>query len=105
MVTRRRTPNVPTRCGETVHGNDSAGFDPWRLPGQNMKEREFVADILNLNVVGNYIAFQPRPKRFAKLRLGINQKTFRKRGNENVGVQFAFSSKHAGFESDRLAGL
>src|SRR6266550_2675390 len=105
MVTFRRAPNVPTRCGETVHGNNSAVFELWRLLGQNMKEQESIGDVLNLNVIGNHIAFQACPQRFAKLRLGIDQKTFAERGNEDVPVQFAFSIEHARFESDRFAGL
>src|SRR5438067_3700953 len=105
MVTFRRAPNVPTRCGETVHGNNSAAFEHWRLLGQNMKERESIGDVLNLNVIGNHVAFQACPQRFAKLRLGIDQKTFAERGNEDVPVQFAFSIEHARFESDRFAGL
>src|SRR6266480_5913665 len=105
MVTCRRAPNVPTRCGETVHGNNSAAFELWRLLGQNMKERESIGDVLNLNVIGNHVAFQTCPQRFAKLRLGIDQKTFAERGNEDVPVQFAFSIEHARFESDRFAGL
>src|SRR5260370_18606995 len=105
MVTFRRAPNVPTRCGETVHGNNSAAFEHWRLLGQDMKERESVGDVLNLNVIGNHIAFQTGPKRFAKLRLGIDQKTLAERGNEDVAVQFAFRIEHASFESDRFAGL
>jgi hypothetical protein len=70
-----------------------------------MKERESIGDVLNLNVIGNHIAFQACPKRFAKVRRGIDQKAFAERGNEDVAVQFAFRIEHARFESDRFAGL
>src|SRR4029078_793632 len=62
-----------------------------------MEEREFIRDILNLNVVGNYITFQPCAKHFAKLRVGIDQKRFAERGDENLRVQFAFCIEHACF--------
>src|ERR1041385_6742761 len=70
-----------------------------------MKERESIGDVIDLNVIGNHIAFQTGPKRFAKLRLGIDQETFAERGNKDMPIQFAFSIEHARFESDRFAGL
>src|SRR6266446_4530648 len=77
----------------------------WRRFRQNVKEREFVRDVLNLNVVGNDVALQACAKHFAKLRLGIDKQAFPARGDENVRVEFAFRIEHTGFHRDRFAGL
>src|SRR4051795_3511973 len=70
-----------------------------------MEEREFIGDILNLNVVGNDVTFQPCAKHFAKLRLRIDEKRFTERGDENVRVQFAFRVEHACFYRSGFAQL
>jgi hypothetical protein len=70
-----------------------------------MEEREFIRDILNLNVVGNYVTFQPCAQRFAKLWLRIDQKIVAERSDENVRVQFAFRIEHARFDRGGFAQL
>src|SRR6476646_11246067 len=70
-----------------------------------MEEREFICDIFNLNVVGNYVTFQPCTKDFAKLRVGIDQKRFTERADKNVRVQFAFRVEHACFHRGGFAQL
>ena len=67
-------PVVAKRRAETIRPDSECR----RLLRENVKEREFVRDILNLNVVGNDVTLQPCAQRFAKLRLGIDQKSFRR---------------------------
>ena len=69
---RRVTPDVPVRFGEAAHANNPAMLRSWRFFRQNMKQRELISDVLNLNVVGNDVAFQPVAECFTKLRLGIH---------------------------------
>src|SRR5262249_21611987 len=83
--------------------DDPAGPGWWLLLRENVKEREFVRDVLNLNVVGNDVAFQACAKRFAKLRFGIDQEAFPERGDKNMRVEFAFRIEHAGFHRDGFA--
>ena len=64
-----------------------------------MEQRKFIRDILNLNVVGNDVTFQPCAKHFAKLRIRIHQKSFAERGHENCRVQFAFRTEDACFDA------
>src|SRR2546425_7917710 len=52
IVKRRVTPDVPARFGEAAHGNNPAMLRSWRFFRQNMKQRELISDVLNLNVVG-----------------------------------------------------
>src|SRR5882724_4209827 len=77
----------------------------WRRFRQNVKEREFVGYVLNLNVVGNDVALQACAKCFAKLRLCIDQKSFAECAYEKLRVQFAFCIEHAGFDRSRFAGV
>jgi hypothetical protein len=70
-----------------------------------VKEREFVRDILNLDVVGDDVTLQACTKHFAKLRLDIDQESFTECAYENVRVQFAFRIENAGFHRDGFAGL
>ena len=67
-------PVVAKRRAETIRPDSSAGG----VFRENVKEREFVRDILNLNVVGNHVTLQPCAQRFAKLWLCIDQKSFRR---------------------------
>ena len=94
-------PVVAKRRAETIRPDSGC----WRLLRENVKEREFVRDILNLNVVGNDVTLQACAQRFAKLRLGIDQKSFAECGYENLRVQFAFRIEHAGFYRGRFARL
>ena len=64
--------------GKTARRDDPARLGCWRLLRENVKEREFVRDVLNLNVVGNDVTLQACAQCFAKLRLGIDQKSFRR---------------------------
>ena len=75
----------------------------WRCFRQNVKEREFVGDVLNLNVISNHVAFQSCAQCFAKVRVGIDQKTFADHCDKDMGVKFAFCIEHAGFDRSRFA--
>src|SRR5512132_2760416 len=97
IVTCWAAPNVPTRRGKTARGDDPPRVGCWRLLCENVKEREFVRYVLNLNVVGNDVALQACAKCFAKVRVGIDQKSFAECAYENVPVQFAFRIEHARF--------
>src|SRR5438445_10476718 len=90
-------PDVPTCRGKTARRDDPPRVGCWRLLGKNVKEREFVRYVLNLNVVGTDIALQACAKRFAKLRLGLEHQASPEPGSDNVRGQFAFRIEHAGF--------
>ena len=91
--------------GKTTSRDDPAKLRCRRRFRENVKEREFVRDILNLNVVGNDVTLQPCAKRFAKLRLRIDQKSFAECGYENLRVHFAFCIEHACFYRGRFVRL
>src|SRR5216110_1329223 len=105
IVACRIAPDVPTRRGKTARRYDPPRVEWWRLLRENVKEREFVRDILNLNVVGNDVTLQACAKCFAKLWLGIDQKSFAECAYENLRVQFAFRTEHAGFHRDSFTRL
>jgi hypothetical protein len=69
-----------------------------------VKEREFVGEVFNLNVISNHVALQSFAQSFAKVRLGIDQKTFADHCDKDMGVKFAFCIEHAGFDRSRFAG-
>src|SRR5439155_25751648 len=45
-------PYVPTGSRKTARGNNPVVLERWRLVCHNVKERELIGDVLNLNVVG-----------------------------------------------------
>src|SRR5206468_5773051 len=105
IVACRVAPDVPTRRGKTTRRYDPARVGWWRLLRENVKKREFFRFVLNLNVVGNDVALQACAKCFAKLWLGIDQKSFAECAYENLRVQFAFLIEHAGFHRDGFTRL
>src|SRR6476660_6970820 len=98
-------PDVPTRRCKTTRRDNPARLEYRRLLRENMKERGFVRDILNLNVVSNDVTLQPCAKRFAKLRFGVDQQTFPELNDKDVRIQLAFCIEHAGFHGDGFTRL
>src|SRR5215211_1357828 len=105
IVAGRVAPDVVTSRSETLHRKNPAMLRLWRRFRQNMKEREFVGDVLNLNVISNHVALQSCAQCFANIRFGIDQKSFAVHCDKDMGVKFAFCIEHAGFDRSRFAGL
>src|SRR2546425_1534939 len=64
-----------------------------------MKNRESISDVINLNVVRDYVALDPRGESFLKVGISIDPKTIGPGGKENIRVNFALRIEHARFSS------
>src|SRR6266487_3881547 len=64
-----------------------------------MKNRESICDVIDLNIVRDYVALDPRGKCSSKVGISIDPKTIRCGGKENVRVKFALCIEHARFSS------
>src|SRR5205814_4859764 len=64
-----------------------------------MKNRESISDVINLNVVRDYVVLDPRGESFSKVGISIDPKTIGPGGKENIRVKFAFRIEHARFSS------
>src|SRR5437773_124100 len=64
-----------------------------------MKNRESICDVIDLNIVRDYVALDPRGECFSKVRISIDPKTIRCGGKENIRGKFAFRIEHARFSS------
>src|SRR5215813_3062685 len=67
-----------------------------------MEEREFIGDIVNLHVVGNYVTLQPGSERFSKRRIRVHKKRLSCYGNKYVCVDFSFGIQNARFDCTSL---
>src|SRR5206468_12235309 len=64
-----------------------------------MKNRESICDVIDLNIVRDYVALDPRGECFSKVGISIDPKTIRRGGKENIRVKFALRIEHARFSS------
>ena len=61
-----------------------------------MQDRQFFADILNLDIVGDDVPLQPGRQRLTLGCIRIEKETIRPGGNEDMPVEFAFRVQNAG---------
>src|SRR5947207_9246339 len=93
-------PDVPTCFGEPAGGQDALAIGYiWRRSRQYMKNRESICDVIDLNVVRDYVALDPRGECFSKVGISIDPKTIRRGGKENIRGKFALRIEHARFSS------
>src|SRR5207244_10325290 len=64
-----------------------------------MKNRESICDVIDLNIVRDYVALDPRGECFSKVGISIDPKTIRRGGKENIRGKFAVRIEHARFSS------
>src|SRR5207249_8649987 len=64
-----------------------------------MKNRESICDVIDLNIVRDYVALDPRGECFSKVGISIDPKTIGRGGKENIRVEFALRIEHARFSS------
>src|SRR6266568_2483195 len=64
-----------------------------------MKNRESICDVIDLNIVRDYVALDPRGECFSKVGISIDPKTIRRGGKENIRGKFALRIEHARFSS------
>jgi hypothetical protein len=62
-----------------------------------MKNRESISNVIDLNVVRDYVALDPRREGFLKFGISIDPKTIGRGGKENIRVKFALRIEHARF--------
>src|SRR5439155_1910570 len=98
-------PYIPPRNGEAAHRNNSTVAQVRRSLRQDMKDRESIRVVFDLNVVGDYIPLQSGRKRFPKLGIGINPKAFEPSGNENVRGHLALRVEHASLNCHCFVGF
>src|SRR5438874_4258822 len=70
-----------------------------------MKNRESIRYVIDLNVVRDYVALDPRGESFLKVGISIDPKTIGRGGKENIRVKFALRIEHACFGSGGFGSL
>src|SRR6266571_4463686 len=70
-----------------------------------MKDRQLIADVFDLHVIGDDVTLEARLERFSKLRIGIDQKAIRRGTNGDIGIHSAFCAQDAGIERGRFSRL
>src|SRR6266404_841300 len=69
---------------------------------QKVKDRQSIADIFNLHIIGNDIALKPRLERFFQLSVGIEEEGLGFNSEKHVSVQLAFGVQNARLYRARL---
>src|SRR5437773_12045487 len=64
-----------------------------------MKNRESICDVIDLNIVRDYVALDPRGECFSKVGISIDPKTIGRGGKENIRGKLALRIEHARFSS------